>query len=127
MKTPAQRTPILSPLADCPRPPSAPPSRPQRQQMVAANGPSTCPSAETRGPRPLDNLVFQGSNRQRSLAPVGLGYVYGPGRYRAMRSPMDPGMQVHKLALEVCLLVPPRQSIHTGCGILFELVERRLK
>src|SRR5713101_8461056 len=40
---------------------------------------------------------------------------------------MDPSMQVHKLALEVCLVVPPRQSIHTGCGILFKLVERRLK
>src|SRR3954462_7486369 len=33
-------------------------------------------------------------------------------------------MQVIELALEVCLVVPPRQSIHARRGVRLELVER---
>jgi hypothetical protein len=33
-------------------------------------------------------------------------------------------MQVLDPAIEVCLLVPPRQPVHTGCGITLEHEER---
>jgi hypothetical protein len=35
-------------------------------------------------------------------------------------SPMDPGVQVLDLAIEVCLVVLPCQPIHTRCGISLE-------
>ncbi len=33
-------------------------------------------------------------------------------------------MQVLKIALKVLLVIPPRQRVHAGSGILFEFVER---
>src|SRR5215510_11887819 len=40
---------------------------------------------------------------------------------------MNTSMQVLKVALEVLLVVPPRQPVHAGGGILFEFVERRVE
>src|SRR5215471_7198728 len=77
-----------------------------------------------RGHRPLDNLVFQGSDRERALSSVRLEYVNAPARQRPVHSPMDPVVQVLKLALEVCLVVRPRQSVHTRGGVLIKFVER---
>jgi hypothetical protein len=37
---------------------------------------------------------------------------------------MDPIMQILEFTLEICLVVRPRQSIHTRRGVLFEFVER---
>src|SRR5262249_8282170 len=37
---------------------------------------------------------------------------------------MDTSMQVLKIALKVLLVIPPRQPVHAGSGILFEFVER---
>src|SRR6266542_2617162 len=51
-------------------------------------------------------------------------YIPKPdGRQRPIRSPLDPIMQDLEPALEVCLVVRPRQSIHTRRGILLEFVE----
>src|SRR5215211_4783085 len=36
-------------------------------------------------------------------------------------------MQVREIALKVCIVGFPRQSIHAGCGVLFELIKRVLK
>ena len=73
--------------------------------------------------RPLDNLVFQGSDRKRALSSVRLGYVHTPARQRPIRSPLDPVMQILKFVLEVCLVVPPCQSIDARRGILLEFVD----
>src|SRR5215211_931504 len=36
-------------------------------------------------------------------------------------------MQVREIALKVCIVGFPRQSIHAGCGVLLELIKRVLK
>jgi hypothetical protein len=40
---------------------------------------------------------------------------------------LDPVVQVRELALEVCLVVLPRQPIHAGCSVLLEFEERLLE
>src|SRR5262245_24864074 len=77
-----------------------------------------------RSRRPLDDLVFKGGNRQRPLTPVRFGYVHPPGGMRPVRSTMHAGVQVLEIALEVCLVIPPRQPVHAGRGVLLEFVER---
>src|SRR4030088_1198703 len=37
---------------------------------------------------------------------------------------MDPCMQSLKIALKVCLIVPPCQAVHSRCRVLFEFEER---
>src|SRR5256885_15035921 len=74
--------------------------------------------------RPLDDLVLKGCDRERALPPVRLGNVYAPCRQCPVSSSMDTSMQVLKIALEVLLVVPPRQPVHAGSGILFKFVER---
>src|ERR1700716_4308237 len=37
---------------------------------------------------------------------------------------MDPCMQTLKIALKVCLIVPPCQAVHSRCRVLFEFEER---
>jgi hypothetical protein len=46
------------------------------------------------GCRPLDNLVFQGGDRERALPAVRLRYVLSPGRQCPIRSPLDARVQV---------------------------------
>src|SRR6185312_13874151 len=72
---------------------------------------------------PLDDLVFQGSDRERAPSTVRLGYEHPPARQRPIRSPMDPIMQILEIALEVCLVVLPCQSIHTRGGVFLECGE----
>src|SRR5947207_1902948 len=73
--------------------------------------------------RPLDDLVLQRGNCERAPLPVRLGYVDPPRRQRPIGSPMDPRMQIPEIALEVCLIGPPRQTIHSRCRILLEFEE----
>ena len=79
---------------------------------------------QQRDHRPLDDLVLQGRDRERALSAVRLGYVHSPGRQCPKRSPLDPVIQLLEPALEACLVVRPRQSIHARRGILLKLVER---
>jgi hypothetical protein len=44
-----------------------------------------------------------------------------------IRSSMKPCVQVRDITIEVCLVGLPCQPIHSGCGILLELKECRLK
>src|SRR6266700_1301348 len=37
---------------------------------------------------------------------------------------MEPRVQILELALAICLVLSPCQSIHAGCGILLEFEER---
>ena len=73
---------------------------------------------------PLDDLVLQSSDRERTLSAVRLGYVDPSARQRPIRSPMDPVVQIFEIALEVRLVVLPRQPIHTRCCVRLEFVER---
>jgi hypothetical protein len=77
-----------------------------------------------RNRRPLDDLVLQSGNCERALPTVRLGYVDPPRRQRPIGSPMDPCMQILKIALKVCLIVPPCQTVHSRCRVLLEFEER---
>src|SRR5215467_3895839 len=77
-----------------------------------------------RSRRPLDDLVLQSGNRERALPSVRLGYIDPPRRRRPIRSPVDPRMQVLKLALEVCFVGLTRQSAHARSRVLLKLAER---
>src|SRR5213078_1678990 len=70
--------------------------------------------------RLLDDLVFECGNCERALLTISLRYVMSPRRQSPICSPMDPGVQVLDLAIEVCLVVLPCQPIHTRCGISLE-------
>src|SRR5688572_13941175 len=80
---------------------------------------------QQRDHRPLDDLVLQRGDREWALSSVRLRYVNAPARQRPIRSPMDPIMQVPEPSPEVCLIVLPRQPIHTRRGVSFECEERR--
>ena len=75
------------------------------------------------GSSPGTSLVLQGSNRQRPLSAVRLRYIRPAGRLRPVCSPVDPTVQVREPRLEVCLVVRPRQAIHTRGGISLQRVE----
>src|SRR5262249_31436418 len=77
--------------------------------------------------RPLDDLVLQGSDRERALSAVRLGDVDPPTRQCPIRSSLDAAMKILKRTLEVCLIVRPCQPIHAGCCVFLELEERLLQ
>src|SRR5712691_1566511 len=80
-----------------------------------------------RGHRPLDDFVLKSRNRERSLAAVRLGYVDPPGRQWPVCSPMQPCVQVLKLALKVCFVGRARQPIHAGSRVVLKLAKRLSK
>src|SRR5437016_11579202 len=97
--------------------------------VLAALGPEPIREAEEvflvdrvqhRACRLLDDLVFECGNCERALLTISLRYVMSPRRQSPICSPMDPGVQVLDLAIEVCLVVLPCQPIHTRCGISLE-------
>src|SRR4029077_16278083 len=77
--------------------------------------------------RPLNDLVLQGSNRERALSAIWLGNVHSPAWPRPIRSASDPVVQIFEIALEVCLVVLPCQPVHTRCRVRLEFVERVLE
>src|SRR5205814_412655 len=97
--------------------------------VLAALGPEPIREAEEvflvdrvqhRACRLLDDLVFECGNCERALLTISLRYVMSPRRQSPICSPMDPGVQVLDLAIEVCLVVLHCQPIHTRCGISLE-------
>src|SRR6202040_1551107 len=54
-----------------------------------------------RGSRPLDDLVFEGGNRDWTLSAVWFWYVQSAARLCPIRSSLDPVVQVVDLAIEV--------------------------
>ena len=80
------------------------------------------------GGRPLDDLVLKGGGyRECALPTVRFGDVNPSGWQRSIRSSMKPCVQVRDIAIEVRLVGLPCQPIHSRCGILLELKERRPK
>ena len=74
--------------------------------------------------RSLDDLVFQCGHRQGALPAIRLRNVPSPGRQCPVCSPVGSRVQILEIALEVCLVLLPRQPVRSGCGILLKLVER---
>src|SRR5215831_16887304 len=64
------------------------------------------------GRRPLDNLVFQGGDRERALPAVRLGNILSPGRQCPIRSPLDPCVQIQEVGLPVRRIGLPCQPVH---------------
>jgi hypothetical protein len=79
------------------------------------------------GHRPLDDLVLQGGDSERTLPAIRFGNVDPSRRQCPIRSPLDAVVQVPEVALEICFVVAPYQSIHSGCGVLLEFMERLLQ
>src|SRR5262249_28996476 len=75
-------------------------------------------------PCSLPLFVPSGIPPLRPLSLIRFGNDPPRGGLRPIRSPMYACVQVLEIALEVCLVVPPRQSVHAGCGVLLEFVER---
>ena len=63
---------------------------------------------------PLDDLVLKGRDRGRALPPIRLRNAPSPGRQGAIRSPLDPCVQILDPAIEVGLVVLPGQPVHAG-------------
>ena len=72
----------------------------------------------------LDDLVFQGGDRQRPLPPVRLRYVRPAGRLGPLCSPVNPSVQIFEPRLKLCLVVLPRHAVHAGGGVTPEGEER---
>jgi len=53
--------------------------------------------------------------------------MHAPRGLRPICSPVNASVQVHEVAREVLLVVPPRQAVHTRRGMLFESIELRFK
>src|SRR6202035_5632212 len=73
----------------------------------------------------LDDLVFQGGDRQRPLPSVRLRYVRPAGRLGPVCSPVDPSVQIFEPWLKLCLVVLPRHAVHAGGGFALERVEHQ--
>src|SRR5260370_13808065 len=60
----------------------------------------------------LDDLVFQGGDRQRPLPSVRLRYVRPAGRLVPVCSPVDPSVRIFEPWLKLCLVVLPLHAVH---------------
>src|SRR5215831_113805 len=56
--------------------------------------------------RPLDQLIFQGGNRNRPLSAIRLWYVLTAAGQRPVGSPMNPRMQISEVSVKVCHVSP---------------------
>ncbi len=101
--------------------------------MLAAPWPESIREAEEvflvnrvqhRDCRPLDDLVFEGRNRERALTAVRLRDEPAPGRLRPVGAPVDPRVQILNPAIKVSLVGPPCEPVHTGSGVPLEREER---
>src|SRR5438034_3166972 len=70
--------------------------------------------------RALDDFVFQRRDSERSLPPVGLGYVHPTHRLRSIRSSLQPAGKVLEIPLQVVPVVPPRLPVHARRGFLLQ-------
>ena len=72
---------------------------------------------------PLDNLVFQCRDPDRSLPPVGLWDVYPPGWLRSIRAPMHPAVQISQSFCQSGFILLPGHPIHSRRRFPFQSVE----
>src|SRR4051794_21500993 len=74
--------------------------------------------------RPLDDFVLKSGNRERALLAIRLRYVDPPRWLCPIHSLMEPGVQVHDLAIKVSLVGSPCQPIHARGRVLLQFGER---
>ena len=75
----------------------------------------------------LDNLVFQGGDRQRPLPSVRLRNIRPAGRLRPIGSSMNTVVQGLKPRLKACLVFLPCHPVHARGRLALERVERGLE
>ena len=75
--------------------------------------------------RSLEKLILQRRDTQRPLSPIGFRNIPTPTGQCAVRAPMNPSMEVSKIALQFLLVVLPCHSIHSGSSPALERVERQ--
>jgi hypothetical protein len=80
-----------------------------------------------RDSRSLDNLVFEGGDREWALSAVRFRYVPSLARQCPVRSPLDPSVQILEIALEVFLVVLPCQPVYAGRRVPSKFRERDLE
>src|SRR5205085_4178978 len=68
----------------------------------------------------LDDFVFQRRHSERSLPPVGLGYIHPTHRLRSVRSSLQPFGEVLEIALQFFAVVPPRLTVHARRSFLLQ-------
>ena len=73
---------------------------------------------------PLENLVLQRRNAERSLPSVLLGYVHPPGRRRPVRAPVNAGAEVGQSAFQPVRVHLPRHAVHARRRVLPQGLER---
>ena len=116
--------------------PLLPDSIRQCVQRIVLSAPGSEPIAEAqelrlvdrrqdRHHRSLDDLVFQSRDAERPLPAVRLGNVLSARGQRAVRSPMDAGMEVCEIDLQVLRIVGPCHAVDAGCGGLLQAEEPR--
>src|SRR6266542_3710206 len=81
--------------------------------------------AQHRSRGSLDDLVFEGRDRQRALAAVLLRNVAPPVRLRPVCSAFDPCVQVPDPSIEIPFVGLPYHAVHAGRGVTLDRVERR--
>ncbi len=74
--------------------------------------------------RPLENLVLQRRNAERSLPSILLGYEHPPGRRRPVRTPVYAGTEVGQSAFQSVRVGIPRHTVHARRRVLPQGMER---
>ncbi len=69
--------------------------------------------------RTLDDLVLDGSDAERALAPVRFWYVLPSCRLRAVTPAMNTVVQIGKAPVQIDPVVVPGHAVHSGCCIPF--------
>src|SRR5208282_1833135 len=71
--------------------------------------------------RSLNKLVFERRDAERSLPPIRLRNVYPTHRLGSVRSALQSMGEALEIFLKGLAVVPPRLSVHTGCGVPLQL------
>src|SRR5205814_8877417 len=67
--------------------------------------------------RPLDDLVLQRCDTERTLAPVGFRDVCPARRSRPVAPCVQPAVQVLEITLQVLAVCRPCNAVHSSCGL----------
>jgi hypothetical protein len=67
--------------------------------------------------RPLEDLVFQRGDPERSKPPVRFWYEHPASRPRPVSASVNPGVQIPKVVLEILPVFPPRHPVHPGSRV----------
>ncbi len=103
------------------RSPSRPKAVAEAEEVLLVNG------VQHGCRRTLDDLVLQRRDRQRSAAPLRLGYVDPPAGRRPVGPAVDPRVQVCEPSPQVRLVLLPPHAVDPGRGVFGYTSKRRLQ